>query len=74
MNREKSKIPVYVKKPVTLFQGLKYSKYSTEDINVFMTSEKILDINGDYRRIWKDNFINCADCLTRNISSIPIMI
>ena len=74
MNPEKSKIPVYIKKPVTLFQGLKYSKYSTEDINVFMTSEKILDINGDYRRIWKDNFINCADCLSRNISSIPIMI
>lgn len=74
MNPEKSKIPVYIKKPVTLFQGLKYSKYSTEDINVFMTTEKVLDINGDYRRIWKDNFINCADCLSRNISSIPIMI
>lgn len=74
MNPEKSKIPVYIKKPVTLFQGLTYSKYSAEDINVFMTNEKILDINGDYRRIWKDNFVNCADCLSRNISSIPIMI
>jgi hypothetical protein len=73
-NPKKSKIPVYVNKPVTIFQGLNYHNYTKDDINVFMLSEKILDINGDNRRIWKNDFSNCADALNRNIESAPIYI
>ena len=73
-NPNKDKIKIYIDKPVTIFQGLKYHKYTKNDINVFMISEKILDINGDNRRIWHDEFLNCADCLNRNIASSPIMI
>lgn len=71
-NPEKDKIPVNIEKPVTIFQGLNYKKYTKEDINVFMTEEKILDINGDNRRLWKDNFLNAEDCFNRNIDSMPL--
>lgn len=73
-NPEKDKISIYVDKPVTIFQGLRYHKYTKDDINIFMMSEKILDINGDNRRIWHDDFVNCHDCLSRHICSTPIMI
>ena len=73
-NLNKSEIPVYIEKPITIFQGLNYHKYTKVDINIFATTKKILDINGDNRRIWEDDFTNCKDCLTRNMNSAPIMV
>lgn len=73
-NRDKDIIKTYIDKPLTLFQSLSYNNLTKEDINIFKPSLKKLDINGDCRRLWKDNFINADDCLNRNISSIPIPI
>ena len=64
-------IPVRTSAPITLFQGLNYNKFNEDDINVFNPVLKELDINGDYRRIWADDFVNCQDVLSRNISSAP---
>jgi len=72
LNKNLDKINVYVEKPVTIFQGLKYKDYTCEDINVFMPTEKIIDINGDTRRLWFDDFKNAEDALSRCIDSSPI--
>lgn len=74
LNKEKDKIPTHIYKPLTMFQGLKYNNLTKNDINVFSDTVKILDINGDMRRIWQDNFLNAGECLSRNINSFPIPI
>ena len=71
-NPLKSKIPIHISKPVTIFQGLNYKKYTVNDINIFKTEKRILDINGDHRRMWHSNFKNSQDIFTKNISSSPI--
>jgi len=71
INPDLDKISLYVEKPITIFQGLKYKNYTYEDINIFKPIEKILDINGDTRRIWHDDFKNANDALTRCIDSTP---
>ena len=73
-NRNKAIIKTYINKPLTLFQSLAYNNLTKNDINVFVPALKKLDINGDLRRLWNDNFINAEDCLNRNISSHPIPI
>lgn len=73
-NMDKAVIPTYINKPLTLFQGLAYNDLSTDDINVFTDTLKKLDINGDLRRLWKEDFLNAADCLSRCIESVPIPI
>lgn len=73
-NRNKAVIETYINKPLTLFQSLAYNDLTKNDINVFVPSLKKLDINGDLRRLWNDNFTNAEDCLNRNISSHPIPI
>ena len=73
-NKDKDIIKTYIDKPLTLFQSLSYNNLTKEDINIFRPSLKKLDINGDCRRLWNDNFINAEDCLSRNINSIPIPI
>ena len=73
-NKNESIIDTYIDKPLTLFQSLAYNDLSKEDINIFKPTLKKLDINGDLRRLWKDNFINAEDCLNRNISSNPLPI
>lgn len=73
-NKNESIIDTYIDKPLTLFQSLAYNDLTKEDINIFKPTLKKLDINGDLRRLWKDNFINAEDCLNRNISSNPLPI
>lgn len=73
-NLEKSLIPIYIEKPITIFQGLKYKKFKKDDINIFKGEDRLLDINGDNRRLWMDDFKNAEDCLSRNIDSIPFFI
>ena len=74
LNRDKDQIPTHIYKPLTLFQGLKYNNLDKSDINVFSDNIKILDINGDMRRLWCDSFLNADECLKRNINSVPIPI
>jgi hypothetical protein len=38
-------------------------------INIFREVEKKCDINGDYKRMWFDDFINVKDMLSRKIGS-----
>lgn len=73
-NPQKTKIPIYINKPITIFQGLNYKKYTADDINIFKSEKRYLDINGDFRRIWKDDFKSVSDALRRNISSDPIFL
>ena len=70
----KTHIPLKISKPITIFQGLNYKKYTVEDINIFKTEERILNINGDSRRIWFDDFINADDIYNKIIDSTPIFI
>ena len=74
LNRDKDQIPTHIYKPLTLFQGLKYNNLDKSDINVFSDNIKILDINGDMRRLWCGSFVNADECLKRNINSVPIPI
>ena len=74
LNRDKDQIPTHIYKPLTLFQGLKYNNLDKTDINVFSDNIKILDINGDMRRLWCDSFLNADECLKRSINSVPIPI
>jgi len=70
----KTHIPIRISKPITIFQGLNYKKYSVIDINNFQAEERILNINGDNRRIWFEDFINAGDIYNKMIDSTPIFI
>jgi hypothetical protein len=43
-----------------------------EDINIFHTEKKIIDINSDAKRYWLREFKNGQDCMTNNINSYPL--
>lgn len=73
-NPDKNQIVIDIPKPVTLFQSIAFNKYSKDDMNVFIPEKKILDINGDRRRIWFDDFKNCKDVFDRYIESTPFTI
>jgi len=68
------KIPVKVDKPITIFESLKTKEYSFDDMNVFIEQDRVLDINGDLRRVWKDDFKSAKEVFKRNIDSSPIHI
>jgi hypothetical protein len=68
------KIPVKVDKPITIFESLKTEEYNFTDMNVFIEQDRVLDINGDLRRIWKDDFKCAKEVFERNIDSSPIHI
>lgn len=42
------------------------------NINEFIPIEKRIRINGDLKREWADTFVNCNDCMRRNIPSKPL--
>lgn len=73
-NLDKDVIEIMIEKPVTVFQGLNFEKYNKDDINVFKSQRRFLDVNGDTRRVWFDDFKNTEDVFSRNIESIPIFI
>lgn len=50
------------------------SKRKLSDLNIFDNVEKTVNINGDKKRIWNDEFKNGKDCLTKNMNSEPIFI
>lgn len=65
----------FTKRPYHLGECLTHHKKRTkEDINIFSSVEKSIDINGDKKRMWERNFKNGKDALKNNISSTPIMI
>ena len=70
-NLDKSIIPIWIEKPITIFQGLTYKKFNKNDINIFKGEERFLDVNGDYRRLWMDDFKDASDVFTRYINSQP---
>jgi hypothetical protein len=54
-------------RPYTLGESYKMKDFSK--INIFREVEKKCDINGDYKRMWFDDFINVKDMLSRKIGS-----
>jgi len=73
-NLEKTLIPITISKPITIFQGLNYKKYTADDINIFKSITRELNINGDHRRIWHSDFKNCQSVFSEIIDSSPIFI
>lgn len=73
-NPDVDKIPVIVDKPITIFESLKTDVYKFTDMNVFIPQNRVLDINGDLRRIWEDDFKSAKEVFKRNIDSMPIHI
>jgi len=73
-NRDKIEIPIKIEKPVTIYESLKTQNYGFGDMNIFTLFDRNLNINGDIRRFWEDDF-NCADeCFYQQINSCPIYI
>jgi hypothetical protein len=63
------------KRPYHLGECLIHTKTrSIKDINVFGVIMKSIDINGDNKRIWSDEFKNGKDCLKEQHDSNPIMV
>jgi hypothetical protein len=60
------------RRPIHLGEALTHTKTKTiEDINIFREFTKVMNINGDKKRIWKDDFKDGEDVLHREISSSP---
>ena len=53
---------------------LHVNKRSVKDINVFAKTIKHIDINGDNKRIWDDEFNSGKECLTKLHESKPILV
>ena len=62
-------------RPYHLGECLLHTKSRTiEDLNIFAKVKKSININGDKKRIWKDDFKNGKECLKRNIQSMPLLV
>lgn len=64
----KDTVKVKYTKVLKIAEALK-RYHSLDDVNKWIEGNKKLRINSDRKRTWDDNFINCADVLSRNISS-----
>lgn len=63
------------KRPYHLGECLLHTKSRTiKDLNIFANVKKSVNINGDKKRVWADEFKNGKDCLKRNIQSMPLVI
>ena len=63
------------KRPYHLGECLIHNKTRRiEDLNVFAEVKKNLDINGDKKRIWLNDFKSGKHCLKTQIDSFPILI
>jgi hypothetical protein len=59
-------------RPVHLGEALIHNKkYTKENINVWEEINREININGDAKRIWDNEFKSGKDCLKRNINSLP---
>jgi len=45
-----------------------------KNLNIFSKHEKTIDINGDTKRVWENNFKSGKSCLKEMHDSLPIMI
>lgn len=73
-NPSKDKIPVWIEKPITISQALNYSNLNVDKLNIFTEQKKILNINGDKRRVWNGDFQNASEVFTNIYQSMPIPI
>lgn len=62
-----------IKRPVNLGEAVKhYKKWSKEDINVWNTFHKSLDINKDKKRLWDGVFKDGGELYEKHIESKPL--
>jgi hypothetical protein len=48
------------------------SKRSIDDLNIWGETEKVINVNGDRKRVWDKEFKNGKQCLKELINSLPI--
>ena len=64
-----------IERPIHLGEALKQvKKLTVDDINIFTTITKKLNINGDKKRLWKRDFIDGFDAMENSIESEPIVL
>lgn len=71
---DKSILPIDLTRPVTVYEALRFKDVSFEDMNIFKTEARELNINGDVRRTWKGRFENSMEMMKRYIGSAPILL
>lgn len=68
------KFEYYQIRPFHLGEALKRKEKDYTKINIWCKLPKCIDLNGDYKRIWSDNFNNGWDCFYNTHKSRPILI
>ena len=64
-----------VKRPLHLGEVLTHSrKESILNLNIFHESEKMININGDRKRIWERPFVSAEEALHENHCSEPLVL
>jgi len=81
LNKNKLKYSYKITRPYHLGECLKEkfiksrnSFINLDDINIFYEETKVIDFNGDKKRLWNREFNSVIDILTNNIQSIPLII
>ena len=75
-NMEGSTYTYYTKRPAHLGECIAHVKTKTiaKNLNVFMQSEREVNINSDEKRVWNKNFRNGKACLKESHNSNPVMV
>jgi hypothetical protein len=74
-NRDKKTIKLDMKHVLTLGKYLQQKRmWSQNELNQFIDNFKDININMDKKRMWDDEFKNCADILARNMSSATLQV
>jgi len=61
-------------RPRHLGESLRINDLTPENINVWFTEEKSININGDIKRIWDKEFRSAKNVYTENHNSVPLLI
>lgn len=73
---EGTKYVYYTERPSHLGECIMHRKVKSieKDLNVFTAHKKTIDINGDTKRLWDNDFKSGKSCLKETHESLPIMI
>lgn len=67
---DKKEFPVYFERPLGIFRALQSNRI--QEMNNFVSERKLININGDMRRLWKNDFKDVSDALTSNMTSFAL--
>jgi len=66
---------VIIRRPVHIRESLIHHEiHSIEDVNIWKEFRKVIDINKDIKRVWRDKFKCGSELFEKNINSYPIFI